>query len=78
MKVIFSSHALLMIRQRGLDKTKILETIHNSDFVIPAHNFREARFRLYRKNHLKVVIKLERDQLVVITSHWVAGAIDRC
>jgi hypothetical protein len=72
MKIIFSKHALLKINHRNLHKVQIIETIKYPDFTQPSYNFREERYRLYTKNHLKVVIKIERESIVVVTAHWVA------
>jgi hypothetical protein len=72
MKIIFSKHALLKVQQRGLDKVKVIETILNPDFIQPSYNFRESRFRLYEKIHLKAVVIVRQDRILVVTAHWVA------
>ena len=72
MKIVFSKHALLKLGQRELNKDKILETILNPDFVQPSYSFRESRFKLYSKNHMKVVVILEPKRILVVTAHWVA------
>lgn len=72
MKIIFSKHSLLKIEHRGLEKSKVLETVEFPDFIQPSYNFREERYRLYSKNHLKVVVKIESPRIVVVTAHWVA------
>ncbi|QQR64837.1 DUF4258 domain-containing protein [Candidatus Kaiserbacteria bacterium] len=72
MKIVFSKHSLLQIKQRDLDKAKVLATIEQPDFIEPTYNFREERYRLYAKNHLKVVVKIEELRIVVVTAHWVA------
>ena len=72
MKIVFSKHALLKIRHRDLDKDRIRETVEHPDFIKPSYNFREERYRLYVKNHLKVVVKIESKTIVIVTAHWVA------
>lgn len=72
MKIVFSKHSLLQIKQRGLDKAKVLATILHPDFIEPSHNFREEHYKLYAKNHLKVVVKIEDVRIIVVTAHWVA------
>lgn len=72
MKIVFSKHALLKLHQRELDKSKIIETILRPDFIQPGYSFREARFKLYSKNHLKVVVIVEPRRILVVTAHWVA------
>jgi len=73
MKIVFSKHALLKISHRGLDRKKVLETVAFPDFIEPSYNFREERYRLYAKNHMKVVIKIEQTKMVIVTAHWVAN-----
>ncbi len=72
MKIVFSKHSLLQIKQRDLDKAKVFATIEQPDFVEPTYNFREERYRLYAKNHLKVIVRIEELRIVVVTAHWVA------
>jgi hypothetical protein len=72
MKVIFSQHSLLQIKQRTLRKEYVLLTITEPDFVSHSYNFREERYRRFVKNHLKVIVRVETEQIVVITAHWVA------
>ena len=72
MKIVFSKHSLLQIKQRDLDKMKVLATIEKPDFVEPSYNFREERYKLYTKNHLKVIVKIEESRIIVVTAHWVA------
>jgi hypothetical protein len=72
MKIVFTKHALLKLGQRELDKAKILETVMFPDFIQPSYSFRESRFRLYSKNHMKVVVIVEKEKILVVTAHWVA------
>ena len=72
MKIVFSRHSLLQIKQRALRKEDVLITVKEPDFISHSYNFREERYRLFTKNHLKVVVRVEIDQVVVITAHWVA------
>lgn len=72
MKIVFSKHSLLQIKQRELDRVKVLATIVRPDFVEPSYNFREERYKLFVKNHLKVVVKIEETRIIVVTAHWVA------
>lgn len=72
MKIVFSTHALLKLNQRALDKLKIIETVMNPDFTQPSYSFREARFKRYANNHLKVVVTVKTKHVLVVTAHWVA------
>ncbi len=72
MKIAWSKHALLKLKQRGLDKLKVLETVVNPDFTEPTYSSRENRYKLYTKNHLKVVVIVESKKVTIVTAHWVA------
>ena len=72
MKIVFSRHSLLQIKQRALKKDDVLMTITEPDFITCSYNFREERYRKFVKNHLKVVVRIEKSHIVVITAHWVA------
>jgi hypothetical protein len=73
MKIVFSKHALIKLEHRGLEKSRILETVEYPDFIQPSYNFREERYRLYTRNHLKVIVKIESTKIIIITAHWVAN-----
>ena len=74
MKIIFSDHARLKIFQRKLSRQKALETVAHPDFIQQGYNGREARFKNFGKNYLKAITVIEKDALVVVTVHWIAGA----
>ncbi|MFH1170664.1 MAG: DUF4258 domain-containing protein [Candidatus Vogelbacteria bacterium] len=73
MKIIFSPHAILKIEQRKLSRQLIIETIVRPNFNRPSYGLREELYREFGKNYLKVVIKRESDQIIVVTAHWVAS-----
>lgn len=72
MKIVFSDHAELKIRQRKLSRANILDTIAEPDSVVPSRGGREVLLKKFRTNYLHVIVKRERSAIVVITAHWVA------
>lgn len=72
MKIVFSDHAELKIRQRKLSRQKILETILKPDSIALSRGGREILLKKFRTNHMQVIVKRERLAIVVITAHWVA------
>lgn len=72
MKVVFSDHARLKIKQRKLPRRSILETIEDPDSVVQSHGGRKILLKKFRVNHMQVIIKPEAGAIVVVTAHWVA------
>lgn len=72
MNIIFSNHALLKMQQRKLSKSSVLAVIKHPDRSEYTYNGREALYKKSRKRSLKVVITRERDNIIVVTTHWVA------
>ncbi len=72
MKIIFSDHAKLKIKQRKLSQKRIVETIEKPDSVTFSRGGREIALKKFRTNHMQVIIKREQNVVVVITAHWVA------
>lgn len=74
MKIVFSDHALIKIKQRRLVKSRIIDTVEHPDLTKPSYNLREERYKHFGKNWLKVIVINEHGALTVITAHWVEKA----
>ena len=72
MNIVFSSHALLKMGQRNIDRQLVLKTVNNPDFSQPSRNFREEFYKKFGNKYLKIVIKREKKSIVVVTAHWIA------
>jgi hypothetical protein len=72
MEIVFSAHALLKLRERGISQEFVLKAIQSPDFAKPTRNFREERYKRFGKNYLKVIAIEERGAIIVITAHWLA------
>ena len=72
MKIIFSDHARLKMRERKLSERSVLVTIDKPARVEHMQGGREALYRKFRKLSLKIVIVRRRDVIIVVTAHWVA------
>ena len=72
MKIIFSDHASLKIKERKLSKSFVLKTVQVPDLVRPSRRLREERYKRFGKNWLKVIIIKEHATTVILTAHWVA------
>lgn len=72
MKIVFSQHASLQIKQRNLPKDLVVRAVKESDMNSPSYGFREERYKKFGKLYMKVVVQEEIDKVLVITAHWVA------
>jgi len=72
MKVIFTRHAELKMRQRRITKGLVLKSLSSADFFRPSYGNREVAYKKIGKNYLAVIFLREKDAHIVITQHWVA------
>lgn len=68
--IIFTNHALLKLKQRGISKFLVKETLKSPDYTIPGYSGRIIVYKKFDKLYLKVVYKIEENNIVVITQHW--------
>lgn len=72
MKIVFSDHAEIKIKQRKLSKDLVNETIVTPDFIVPGNFNRERAYKKFRTQYLEVVFVKEGAVTIVVTAHWVA------
>jgi len=70
MKIIFSAHSLLKLKQRNIIKQKIIQTVKNPDVVLLSLLNRKMTYKKFGKLYLKVVFIEENDKIVIITQYW--------
>ena len=68
--IIFTDHALLKLKQRGISKSAVKETLKSPDYKIPGYADRIVAYKKFDKMYLKVVYKIEEENIIVITQHW--------
>jgi len=68
--IIFTRHALLKLKQRAISKTAVSETLKSPDYKFPSYSGRIISYKKFDKLYLKVVYKIEDDNIIVITQHW--------
>lgn len=68
--IIFTSHSLLKLKQRGVSKIAVIETLKSPDYKFPAYSNRMIAYRKFDKLYLKVIYKIEEGDIIVITQHW--------
>ena len=72
MLIIFTKHALVKLEQRKINRQLVIETIKNPELIRVSYNYRQELYRKFSKNYLKVVIKKNKEGILVLTQHWVA------
>ncbi|MBU4298771.1 DUF4258 domain-containing protein [Patescibacteria group bacterium] len=68
--IIFTNHALLKLRQRGISKAAAIESLKSPTYRIPSYSNRMIAYKKFDKLYLKVIYKVENGDIVVITQHW--------
>ncbi len=69
--IVFTRHAEIKLRQRSIVKSLVIQTIENPDFTSQSRGGRTILYKKFGKLYLSVIIKIENDDTVVITAHWV-------
>jgi len=67
---IFTHHALLKLKQRGISKIAVRETLKLPDCKASSYSDRIIAYKKFDKLYLKVVYRIEEKNIVVITQHW--------
>lgn len=70
MRIIFSEHSLLKLKQRNIAKQKVIQTIKKPDVVLPSLSKRILAYKKFGALYLKVVFIEENDTIVIVTQHW--------
>lgn len=55
MKIIFSNHSLLKLKQRNISKQKIIQAIKKPNAIFPSLSNRKLAYKKFGKLYLKVV-----------------------
>ncbi len=71
MEIIFSRHAKLKIEERRIPRQMVIGAVRFPDARRPGQNLRQELYKRFRGLYLKVVIKKEREKIIVITAHLV-------
>lgn len=72
MKIKFTKHAEEMLAFRKIKKEQVEAAINKPDDSSKGENNRQVLYKDFGKNYLKVVIVKEKNEVVVITVHWIA------
>lgn len=70
MKIIFSAHSLLKLKQRNISKLQVIQTVKKPDKILLSLSNRKLAYKRFGKLYLKVVFVRENDKLTVITQHY--------
>ena len=68
--IIFTNHALLKLKQRRISKEAVRKTLKSPDYKTPSYSGRILAYKKFDRVYLKVVYKIEKDNIIVITQHW--------
>ena len=68
--IVHTQHAEMKREQRGIDKKKVEEAVHDPDSVEDSYAGRKVAYKDFGNLHLKVVFVEEGEEIIVITQHW--------
>lgn len=68
--IIFTNHSLLKLKQRGISKIAVINTLKFPDHRFSIYTGRTIVYKKFDKLYLKVVYKIEGENMIVITQHW--------
>ncbi|MBI4094064.1 hypothetical protein HY417_03810 [Candidatus Kaiserbacteria bacterium] len=71
MRIEFTSHIRIKMKERRIAESNVLVTIRHPNFTRPTYNGRQERYKKFGRNYLMVVVREESEALVAITVHWV-------
>ena len=66
----FASHFLLKLKQRRISQNATRKTLKIPDYKIPSCSNRMIAYKKFDKLYLKVIYKIEGENIIVITQHW--------
>ena len=72
MKIKFTKHAEEMLVFRKIKRELVVEAIDKPDDKSKGDGDKQVLYKNFGKNNLKVVIVKEKNEVVVITEHWIA------
>lgn len=72
MKIKYTGHAREMLVFRRIKKEQVEATVKEPDDKSIGKSGKDVLYKKFGKIYLKVVISKEKDDVVVITEHWIA------
>lgn len=68
--LIFSDHAKIKMKQRGLAQIQVQKVLNNPDLVLPSYGGRMIAEKNMGKLNLRVIYIEESSDIIVVTAHW--------
>ncbi len=68
--IIFTSHALSKLEQRGILRAVVIETLRSPDYKFRSYSNRNIIYKKFDNLYLKVIYKIEDNNTIIITQYW--------
>ncbi len=68
--IIFTNHAILKLMQREISKTIVIKALNSPDYKFNSYSNRIIIYKKFDRLYLKVVYRIENNNIIVITQHW--------
>ncbi len=70
MAIVYSDHAKLRMRHRGILKSDVENTILHPYFTVPSRLKRSIVVKRFGDKYLKVIYEKSNDKITVVTVYW--------
>jgi len=68
--IIFTNHALKRMRERGISRAQVLETIKNPEIEIMEDDNIKLLRRKFKDKSLGIAIESGKNKIIVVTLYW--------
>ncbi|MEO0093793.1 MAG: DUF4258 domain-containing protein [candidate division WOR-3 bacterium] len=70
MKIIYTHHAKMRLEIRGITEEMVAKTLSEPDEAGKGYKNRNLVFRTFPQGRIKVVYKVENEEIVIISVMW--------
>jgi hypothetical protein len=70
MAITYTEHAKARMKQRGILKSEVEETVFHPYFTVPSRLGRFIAVKKYGDKYLKAICEKSNDKITVITVYW--------
>lgn len=68
--IIFTDHALLKLKQRGIKKDFVLKALIKPQYQFQSYGDRKVASKKFGNLYLKIIYREEDGNTIIITQHW--------
>jgi hypothetical protein len=70
MAITYTEHALARLKERGILKSEVDDTVLTPNFIVPSQFGRLIAVKKYGDKYLKVISERSNNKIIVVTVYW--------